>query len=405
MPENVILLTLDTLRKDHVGSCGGREGLTPFIDSLQDRCITFTNVQAVGPYTHASFPGILTSSYSLDYPDHGRTDKLSPQRTLISQVLKKAGLTTAAFHSNAPMCSFFGWNRGWDVFYDSMEAKVTPETPYVRGDSINSKVNGWLGTHVKSKDYRPFFLWTHYMDIHEPYVPEQRTVDRVDPSIKLGKPEMFRLFTDVLAKRDVSDADTVELLRKLYCAQVRETDDHVRAYFDILDSHGVLADSVVIITSDHGDEFNEHGGLSHDGKMYAELIDIPLLIYDDARKEPASCDRLVSNLDISPTILHLFGLAPFEGFQGRSLLPTDDYPVKGCFGEAIAKRGKQQPTDKPVYYYREGSVKIIYDATDDSWQMYDLADDPAERRNIVDISPHAEDMKGKLRPRIDRNKG
>lgn len=90
MAKNVVLLTLDTMRKDVVGCYGSGLGLTPFIDSLADKCIRFAGCQAIGPYTQASFPGILTSSYSLDHADHGRADKLSPARTLISEVLTRA---------------------------------------------------------------------------------------------------------------------------------------------------------------------------------------------------------------------------------------------------------------------------------------------------------------------------
>lgn len=402
MPKNVILLTLDTLRKDAVGCYGGESGLTPFIDSLADKCIRFANCQAVGPYTHASFPGILTSSYSLDYSDHGKADKLSPQRTLISEVLKKSSLVAAAFHSNPGMCDYFGWNRGWDVFYDSMQEQVTPQMPYIKGDRINRKVDGWLASHAAADDYRPFFLWTHYMDIHEPYIPPRPYIEQICPEVTLSEDEMFALFKDVLLKRDVSDAKTVETLRKLYRAHVREVDDYVKEFFGVLAGRGVLDDSVVIITSDHGDEFNEHGSLSHDGKMYAELIDVPLLIYEPGRTAPAVCDGLVSNIDLPPTILHLLGLDPFDGFQGRSLLPADQYPADGCFGEAIAKMGRQQPTDKPAYYYRQGDLKVIYNATDQSWRMYDLAADPGERENIIDSSLDATDMKAKLQARIDR---
>jgi len=87
-------------------------------------------MQAIGPYTQASFPGILTSFYYLEY---GREKKLSPKKTLISEVLKRSGITTAGFHSNPYVSDYFGWNRGWDVFYDSMEAEVSQEVPYIKG--------------------------------------------------------------------------------------------------------------------------------------------------------------------------------------------------------------------------------------------------------------------------------
>ena len=403
MAKNVILLTLDTLRRDVCGCYGSREGLTPFIDSLADKCVRFDKCQAIGPYSHASFPGILTSSYTLDWPDHNRADKLHPERTLISEALKEAGPATAAFHSNPEMCDFFGWNRGWDVFYDSLQEEVTPQMPYIKGDRINRKVDGWLSTHVSGGEYRPFFLWTHYMDIHEPYVPPRKYVDMVDPSISLNADEMFALFNDVIKARDVTNAETVELLRKLYLAHVREVDDYVKDFFDTLADCDVLGDSVVIITADHGDEFGEHGSLSHDGKMYRELIDVPLLIFQPDRNEPAVCGKLVSNIDLPPTVLHLFSLEPCGKFQGTSLLPVDQYPDKACFGEAIAKEGRMKPEDKPIYYCREGDLKVIYHAGRDCWEMYDLAADSGERSNVADSHPQAGGMKAKLRPRIDRH--
>lgn len=106
--KNVILFTIDTLRKDVFGCYNQESKLTPFLDSLRDKCIKFTNMQAIGPYTQSSFPGILTSSYYLDY---GREKRCSPQRTLISEVLKKAGIATVAIHSNPYISDFFfGWN-------------------------------------------------------------------------------------------------------------------------------------------------------------------------------------------------------------------------------------------------------------------------------------------------------
>jgi len=400
MNKNVILFTIDTLRKDVFGCYNPDSKLTPFLDSIQDKCIRFTNMQAIGPYTQSSFPGILTSSY---YFDWGRQKKCPPQRTLISEVLKKAGITTAGIHSNPYISDFFGWNRGWDYFYDSMEEEVTEEVPYVKGNEINKKVDEWLSSHIKGKDYNRFFLWLHYMDVHEPYVPERKYVDLVDPSIKLTSKEMFDLFKNVVLKRDVSDRGKVELLKKLYFAHVREVDEYAKELFSILEKHNVLKDSVIIITSDHGEEFGEHGGLSHDGKFYSELINVPFLIYDPARNKGEVCDKLVSNIDIPPTIVYLFGLPPVKDFKGCSLFPLDDYPEKGCFGEAIDKRSAHEKEEnKPTYYFYDGQFKIIYREGIDTWEMYDLKKDPKEQNNIVDISPQAERMKNILRPRVRR---
>jgi len=398
--KNVILLTIDTLRKDVLGCYGNKDKLTPFIDSLQDKCIKFTNAQSSGPYTQASFPGILTSSYYLEY---GRQKKCSPKRILISEVLKKYGISTAGFHSNPYLCGYFGWNRGWDFFYDSMQDEVSDKIPYIKGDGINHKVEQWLSSYTKDDNYNPFFLWTHYMDVHEPYIPTKKYLNKVDPSINLSENEMLNLFKEIILKRDVSDKETVKLLKKLYDAGVCETDNYVKEFFKILEKYGVLKDSMVIITTDHGDEFGEHGGLSHDGKMYSELINSPLIIYFNDRTQGKPCDNLVSNIDIPPTILSLFGLEPLEEFKGHSLLPLENYPQNGVFGEAIGKTSNhEKETDKPIYFYQENDLKIIYRENDQNWEMYNLNKDPQELINLIKTSTKSKYMKKKLMTYINR---
>jgi len=393
--KNVILLTIDALRKDVMGCYGNKGGLTPFIDSLQNECINFTKGQAIGPYTQASFPGILSSSYYLEY---GKPKGFSHQRTLISEPLKKAGITTAAFHSNPYLSDFLGWNRGWDVFYDSMEDEVDSKAPYIKGNVINTKAAKWLSSYTKGREYRPFFLWLHYMDVHEPYVPERKYVEMVDPTVAISQDEMYSMFKNTLLKRDVSDPGKVELLKKLYDMHVREVDTYVQEFFNTLEKLSILEDSVLIITNDHGDEFNEHGGLSHDDKMYSELIDMPLLIYGAGKS--GVCGTLVSNVDIPPTIIHLFDLQPVESFEGYSLLPLENYPERGAFGEAIDRGGKD--VEKDIYFYREKDLKVIYRAGTERWEMYDLNEDPAELNNLINTSPAAEHLRNKLKPKVRR---
>jgi len=396
--KNVILVTIDVLRKDMFGCYGNEKELSPYIDSLAKDSIRFTRMQAAGPYTQASFPGLLTSSYFLDY---GKPGKLSSKRTLVSEVLKEAGITTAAFHSNPYLSGGMGWNRGWDVFYDSMQDEVEPMLPYIRGDKINQKVTRWLDSYMGNGDYKPFFLWTHFMDVHEPYVPDKKYVDIVHPDMTLGKKEMFDLFKDCVVKQNVSNPEKVEALKRLYEIQVREADMYVASLLTALKDKDVLDDSVVIITSDHGDEFNEHGGLSHRDKMYRELIDTPAIIYNASQK--GECNTLVSNVDIPPTICSLFGVDPAQGWKGRSLLPLDDYVSRGAFGEAIDMKSKKGgDMDRDIYFYRQEDLKILYRPVEDRWEMYDLQADPKEQTNCVETHPRSEEMKGILKPQARR---
>jgi len=135
--------------------------------------------------------------------------------------------------------------------------------------------------------------------------------------------------------------------------------------------------------------------------MYSELINVPFLIFDYTRDKGEVCDTLVSNIDIPPTIVHLFGLEPEENFKGHSVLALKDYPERGCFGEAIDKgSAHEKETDRPIYYYQNKELKIIYRESMDSWEMYDLKKDPQELNNMVETSLRAEEMKKALKPRI-----
>lgn len=403
--KNVILLTIDALRKDVLGCYGNKDGLTPFIDSLKDQCIRFTNAQSIGPYTQASLPGLLTSAYYLEY---GYSEELPSERVLISEPLQKAGIVTAAFHSNLYASDLLGWNRGWDIFYDSIDEEVSPMTPYVRGNTLNRTIARWLSSNTWDGDKR-LFLWVHYMDVHEPYIPDRKYIDLVEPSLNMSPEEMFELFRGVLVKRDISNPAKIKILKQLYDIHVIEVDTYVEEFFGILKKTGLLQDATLIISSDHGDEFGEHGGLSHDDKMYGELINIPLLIYNPNRNKETVCHTVVSGVDIPPTIVHVFGLKPVAGFEGHSLLPLEGYPQKGVFGEAIYQlspsrgdKGRGGDLARDIYYYREENLKIIYRANLDSWEMYDLKEDPGELNNVVDTSPLAKELKSKLRPRVRR---
>jgi phosphoadenosine phosphosulfate reductase len=398
--KNVILLTIDALRKDVLGCYGNMSALTPFIDSIQDKCIQFTNAHATGPYTQASFPGILASSYYLDF---GRQKNLPQEVITVSEVLKKEGIATAGLHSNPYLSGFFGWNRGWDHFFDSLEEDVDDDVPYITAEEINNKAAQWLERHCQNETYQPFFLWVHYMDVHEPYVPDRKYLEMVDDTIDLNAGQMLKLFSEKLLERDVSDQSVVAALKKLYCAQVRKVNDKVRHFFEILQTYGILKDTVVIIMSDHGDEFLDHGGLSHDGKMYAELVNVPLMIYEPDRNKKLVVDTVVSTIDISPTIIHLLGLDSVKEWKGSSLLPLDNYLSEGVFGEAIEKHGSHEKgSEKEVHYHRKDNLKIIYHEMDDSWELYDLEADPRELSNIINTSPQADGMKQQITPRVGR---
>jgi arylsulfatase A-like enzyme len=394
--KNVILITIDTLRADMLGAYGSKDNLTPYMDSLKDNMVIFKTPFATGPYTQASFQGILASEYYLEY---GKEKKLNKDKTLISEPLKANGVYTAGFHSNAYLSYFFGYNKGWEVFYDSMSDDVTDMYPFIRGGEINNKVKGFLNNFSFSK---PLFLWVHYMDVHEPYIAEESYLSKIDPDIKLSKDEMFSLFKEVILKRDISNFRTVDTLKKLYMAKVAETDQYLKELFTTFDQKGLLDNSTIIITSDHGDEFAEHGGLSHDGKMYAELVDVPFLVYDKSFSSTA-IDTPVSLIDIPPTICSLMDVAPAPSFKGKPINPFDSLKPYTLYGEAMGKIGhKEADTDRPIQYLVEDGLKVIFREDGSVWEAYDIEADPKDTKDISESL--TEDKKDKLSSFINRNK-
>ncbi len=395
--KNVILLTVDALRKDALNNSYSRR-LTPFLKSIDNHIIKFENCYSSGPYTQAAFPGILTSSYYLEY---GRQKVLSKKRVLVSEILQNNDIETAGIHSNAYLSDYFGWNRGWDYFYDSMEDEVNEKLPYIEAKMINKKINTWIEN--RDKPAKPFFLWAHYMDIHEPYIPSKNSLQVMNDSLKYDEDEMLSLFTDVLLKRDVSNKTNVESLQMLYLAQLVELDRAIEELFKNLEENGYLENTVIIFTSDHGDEFNEHGGLSHDGKMFNELLRVPLFVYDKAIMKKEICDTLVTTVDIPPTIIKLFELEAIKKFEGVSLLPTSNYTNKGIYSEAVDKHGSRETGDEEeIYCYVENGYKLIYQESNKVWRLYDLKKDPEEMENIFEKSERSGYMKEKLIPRIKR---
>lgn len=387
--KNIILFTIDTLRRDVFGVYGNEEGLTPFVDSIRDKLMIFDNCFAVGPYTQASFPGILTSGYFFDQTRDPQP-VLSPRRKLISEALKMKKIQTAGFHSNPYMSDFFGWKRGWNAFYDGLVGDVDVKYPYMRSFVINEKVKNFLDSYIGEDDYDPFFVWMHYMDVHEPYVPGKEDVMQVCPELEhMTSDDMYQMFLDVVLPRDVSDPEKVATLHKLYKAQVYEVDRGIKELFDILEEFDILDETIVIFTSDHGDEFNDHGGLSHDGKFYNELVNVPFMIYDSDRTKEERVKTVISNIDIPPTILHHFGYENDPKFKGQSIFPLEDYDAKGAWGEAIGKVQHQiLPTDKPAFYYTDGKYKIMYYEEENRYYFYDLENDPKELNNLT--AEHAE---------------
>jgi len=405
--ENIVLITVDSLRADHLSLYGYKEKTSPTLDRLANEGVVFTEAISNGSHTMTSFPAILTSAYGSMY---GGCGYLSKERTSIAEVIGKEGYSTAAFHSNPYLSKACNYDRGFDVFYDSIEndfslfkfksldklAKLSGQRrkattllslvlkiyshiqpyriPYERAEIITGKAVNWL-----RECNNRFFIWIHYMDTHWPWVP----LDFMNGSVSV-KEAMWLWWKMLLDPSSLSDED-LEKLIKLYDGEIRHLDHSIGIFFRSLKKMGLYDNSLILLTSDHGEEFKEHGDIGHHNlKLYEQLIHVPLVIKFPTLYGGTVISNLVSLLDIAPTITDWLGISKPEKWIGSSLLPLlagERLERTGVISEGRIKQGDNMVS------YRSKRWKLILDEERKERELYDLLSDPKETKNLSEIMP------------------
>lgn len=413
---NVLLITVDSLRADHVGCYGYDRETTPVLDELAADAAVFENAFAHACSTRPSFPTILTSSYTLMY---GGYENLSTERTLISEVFDDAGYRTAGFHSNAYLNPEFGYGRGFDHYFDSMtdsgtmakirqfvsnnldndglvfrllasafftaerQAGANIGSAYVDADEITDRAIEWMQNGDSGTDD---FLWVHYMDVHHPYLPPERhqLAFRDDTISERRAIQLRRKFLeDPEAVTDEELSDIIDL----YDAEIRFTDAEIGRLLESAEEQ--WEEFTVAVTSDHGEEFKEHGEFSHHAKFYDEVIHVPL-IYQNG-EAAGNYDELVGLLDVAPTLVDSAGLDIPDNYYGHSLHTLTDGDSWERT-EILGDWSTGPDSDDRRFLYRDHDWKYICDK--DREQLYDLTADPGEQANLVeDAPPVLEDLR------------
>ena len=381
---NVVLISVDTLRADHLGIHGYRRPTSPHIDRLGRAGVTFLRAVAQSPATLPSHASIFTSRY----PSQHRTIKeglsyteLQDSELTLAEILKKRGYRTAAFTGGGETARVFSLDQGFDLYDDQGGGLAR----------INRRVFAWLSARGKA----PFFLFVHCYDTHEPYEPP--------PPFDALFPEQA-LKVDLKIK-DPTPADEARFLRKTmadYAAEIAYTDQHVGALLERLKKLGLGSDTLVIFTSDHGEEFLEHRKLGHSEHIYDESIHVPLIFHGPGVR-PRMVRQQVSSVDIAPTVLGLLGVAAPARMMGVSLQPL-------MAGEAALERPAYSENERRLQYsVRTSTHKLIADTEKKTFQLYDLIKDPGEQRDLAAGRPPEYTRLRRLiedwRRRVDRTAG
>lgn len=345
---NVVVITLDTTRADHLGCYGYAAAQTPVLDELARHSVRFDDAVSPLPLTLPSHTSMFTG---LDPPRHGVRNnteyRLDPALTTLAEVLKDAGYQTAAFVAAFVLDARYGLNQGFDRYDDVVDTQVGSEHGALSERSARRVTNAalhWLGNHEEDT---PFFLWVHYFDAHYPY----------KPPMPYGA--TFR--------------DTP------YDGEIAYMDEHFGRLLDGLRADGAWERTVVIVVADHGESLWEHGESAHSRLIYEATQHVPLLLAVPGLFQSSHVvdDVVVTVQDVFPTVLDLLGIDSPTKCDGISLLDAIGRRDRVVYMETLAPY--LESAWAPLYALRRHTDKYILAPEP---EYYDLAKDPNELDNL-----------------------
>jgi arylsulfatase A-like enzyme/cytochrome c-type biogenesis protein CcmH/NrfG len=380
---NVVLITIDTLRADHVGCYGYKQIKTPNIDGLAADGVRFDRAFAVVPVTLPSHSSMLTGTYPMLSGMHDFSgNKLSPLQPTLASVLKQAGYQTGAVIGAAVLDSRFGLNQGFDFYYDHFDFSRLDEANLDEmerpGNVVADVALDWLAKNSQKR----FFLWMHLYDPHFPYHP----------------PEPY----------------SREYAAQPYDGEIAFADEQVGRLLRFLKEKGIYRNTVIVLCGDHGESLGEHGEKTHGFFIYNATMHVPLIIRLPGNRLPATAAAgtvadPVSLVDLMPTVLGAVGLEIPSQVQGRSLLPElrDDQAGRDRSAQADRDQAERDrilygETFMPRIHFNwselRGSENTKYHFIDAPRpELYDLAKDPGEVHNLfTEKKAVAEEMRAKL---------
>jgi arylsulfatase A-like enzyme len=383
---NVIIIGTDTLRQDHLGCYGYERSTSPNIDRLARRGVLFENAVSQSPWTTPSFATVFTSLYPTQHGAGSLYSRLRTESTSLAEVLVQHGYTTGAIINALAMSPQFGLDRGFQD-YDMTASMGTRVADGTTTDALN-----WIELHRDN----PFFIFVHYYDPHLPYSPPAPFDDVFDSDYDGTIGNSFGLEDFPYAR--VSKFETLEKLTEsdwnrivsLYDGEIAFMDEAIGDLLEGVEDLGLSDNTLIVFLSDHGEEFLDHGGLTHGHTLYEELIKVPLIFsFPPALAEGIRIASQVRLLDVATTIMDLLGIKPDVHVEGISLKPyltsSDKIrppkarltPPDVAFAEAL----RSGPERKAIMAY---PWKLIYNTKTEEEKLFNLQSDPGERVDLID---------------------
>jgi arylsulfatase A-like enzyme len=443
---NVLWIVWDTVRADHMGLYGYERDTTPNLDRWAASARVYENCLSTAGHTlpsHASmFTGLLPSEHCTDN-HHGQLDDAY---TTIAEALRSVGYRSYLYSANPHISSVGNFDQGFDLVEhpwsepyrelavrivrdklagerrdsemrrsfaraDQGEGALTAWSIKAAGELAEKAVLAWLGSGDAE---RPYFVFVNYMEAHRPLVPPRAYRERmmspeqVDRSYDVDRSWM-PTWEYTFGLREFDDEE-IELTRATYDAAVAELDDQFGALMQALEDGGWLENTVVIVTSDHGEHLGEQHMLDHQFSVYQPLLRVPLVVHYPATFAPGRDARPVVNFDLFPTLLELSGVAPPLGLRSRAVSLLDPEEVRARFAEdPAASRApvtmvqQSHPDWDPTPWQRRLRALVADDhkliwGSDGREELFDLEADPLELRDLTGERPELAD---RLRESLD----
>ena len=309
--ENLILIVIDTLRADHLPAYGYDRDTAPFLSRLADEGWRLDGYSS-SSWTRSSMATLFTGLHPQRHRTTGRNSRLPAESLFLAELLQDRGFITAAWVTNGNVSTQFGFSRGYDLYTEML-------TPQAMGDKVVARVRESLDQINGS-----FYLYLHFIDPHDPYLPEAPWGSETVEAVEAGDPlETYLQPQDFFRGKFSLDEESVQQLIDQYDAQIRELDESVESLFAELERRGLLDDTLVVVTSDHGEEFGEHGSLAHGSTLYGEVLEVPLIFWARPSGLPEGPkDGLMHQVDLMPTLLAAVGATPPRRIDGRSRWPA-----------------------------------------------------------------------------------
>ena len=378
---NVVLVFMDAARASSFGSYGHERPTTPNFDRIAAAGVVFDRAFTPAVYTLGAMSSVWTSTHPDRHHSETAFDARLPEGILtLAELLTAQGVRTAGFVANAVAGRAFGFDRGFVEFHEVFATHGS------EASAMRSVLPSWWRDAGAGR----FFAYVHYREPHFPFDPREPFLERLGADVgPIPKPLRSDMswITDVnRGERSLSEEEERQL-RLLYEANLAQADDALGELVAGLEGAGLLEETLLIITADHGEALHEHGWIGHNVQLYEESVRVPLVMRFPAGTGPRGVRNaeLVDLLDLAPTIADVFGALDSggarEAFSGISLL---DVAAGGPGKRAVLSR---TVWNRPRYSWRDEKLKLIFDTQTGEQQLFDLERDPGENTDRSELSP------------------